>query len=108
MLGWAYWRLEVLCPMDFEKGDLAYDDIVLPYPDDYVEPEHVLHAWQRRDREGTGPRTMIISHRAGYWGPENSWKSLKRAMDLDVEGFEIDVWVTKDGVPIVHHGGPEA
>ena len=43
MLGWAYWRLEVICPMDFEKGDLAYDDIVLPYPDDYVEPEHVLH-----------------------------------------------------------------
>ena len=51
---------------------------------------------------------MIIAHRSGYWGPENSWKSFKRAVDLDMEGFELDVWVTKDGVPIVHHGGPDS
>ena len=45
MVAWANWRLIFLCPVDLEKGDLAIDDIVLPYPDDYVEPEHVLHRW---------------------------------------------------------------
>ena len=87
VIWWANYRLETICPVDLELGDLAYDDIVLPYPEDYVEPEHLMHRWQRESEV----RTMVIAHRGGYWGPENSWKSMKKAIELDSEGLEFDV-----------------
>ena len=84
---WAHFRITTICPVDLEIGDLAYDDIVLPYPDDYVEPEHIMLKWQRE----SPVRTMVIAHRGGYWGPENSWKSMIKAVELDSEGLEFDV-----------------
>ncbi len=48
----------------------------------------------------------VIAHR-GSWltqgAPENSLASLQNAISLGCKGSEFDVWMTKDGVLIVHH-----
>lgn len=48
---------------------------------------------------------MVWSHRGGpIWGPENSIKAFKASIENNVEGVEADICLSKDGVPIVHHG----
>lgn len=49
--------------------------------------------------------TLILGHRGGYFGPENSMKGFKGALDNNLEGIEFDVWLSKDEVPMVVHGG---
>jgi len=44
---------------------------------------------------------------AGLLEPENTLKAFQRAIDLGIDGVELDVWVSKDGVPIVVHGTDE-
>lgn len=54
--------------------------------------------------------TMVLAHR-GLWGkysgnvevPENSRASLLEAQNACMDGVELDVKVTKDGVPILMH-----
>lgn len=50
--------------------------------------------------------TKVIAHR-GYWRtpdyPQNSLASLQRALDLEIYGSELDVWITTDGVLVVNH-----
>ena len=53
----------------------------------------------------SGKRTMVVGHRGGFFGPENSMKCFQGAMDNDLEGIEFDVWLSKDNVPMVLHGG---
>ena len=52
------------------------------------------------------PRTQTIAHR-GDWQPEgsaqNSRTSLQRALDLQIFGSEIDIWLTRDGHIMVNH-----
>ena len=48
---------------------------------------------------------MIIAHRGGDFGPENSMKAFRGAVENKMEGIEFDVWLTSDGVPVVIHGG---
>ena len=55
--------------------------------------------------EESGRRTMVIGHKGGFFGPENSMKCFQRAMDNDLEGIEFDVWLSKDNVLMVLHGG---
>ena len=52
----------------------------------------------------TPPRTQIVAHR-GNSGPmpENSLIAINSAIDLGVDMVEIDVRLTKDGVPILMH-----
>src|SRR4030042_2356264 len=46
----------------------------------------------------------LISHRGGKeFGPENSLKALEKAFKIGVEMVEIDVRMSNDGVPFVHH-----
>jgi glycerophosphoryl diester phosphodiesterase len=49
-------------------------------------------------------RPPIICHR-GHWkdSPENSLTAVRAALELPVEGVEIDVHCTADGVPVVMH-----
>jgi len=49
-------------------------------------------------------RPLVIAHR-GHWGdaPENSLAAVLAALEHPVEGVEIDVHRTADGVPIVMH-----
>jgi len=41
---------------------------------------------------------------AGLLEPENTLLSFQRGIDLDLDGIELDVWVSADGVPIIIHG----
>ncbi len=47
---------------------------------------------------------LIIAHRgASAERPENTLTAFRRALALDVDGIELDVHVTRDGVPVVFH-----
>lgn len=47
---------------------------------------------------------IIIGHRgARGLAPENTLASIKKAIACQVDEVEVDVRVTKDGVPILHH-----
>lgn len=47
---------------------------------------------------------LIIAHRgASAEQPENTLASFRRALALEVDGIELDVRVTRDGVPVVFH-----
>jgi len=39
----------------------------------------------------SGKRTMVIGHRGGFFGPENSIKGFKGAIANNIEGIEFDV-----------------
>lgn len=46
----------------------------------------------------------IIAHRgANREAPENTMAAFQRALALGVQGIELDVQLTRDGVPVVHH-----
>jgi glycerophosphoryl diester phosphodiesterase len=46
----------------------------------------------------------VIAHRSGYKDyPENSISAISNAIDKNIEIIEIDVQLTKDNVPVVHH-----
>ncbi|WP_298708109.1 glycerophosphodiester phosphodiesterase family protein [Chitinophaga sp.] len=51
-------------------------------------------------------RNKIVAHR-GAWkhtaGSQNSITSLREAVRLGCEGTEFDVWLSKDGVPVLSH-----
>lgn len=50
------------------------------------------------------PRPEIIAHRGTPRAhPENSVPGFARALELGVDGIELDVHLTRDGVPVVHH-----
>lgn len=47
---------------------------------------------------------LIIAHRgASAERPENTLASFRRALALEADGIELDVHVTRDGVPVVFH-----
>jgi glycerophosphoryl diester phosphodiesterase len=50
------------------------------------------------------PQPLIIAHRgASAEKPENTLAAFRRALALEVDGIELDVHVTGDGVPVVFH-----
>jgi glycerophosphoryl diester phosphodiesterase len=50
------------------------------------------------------PRPLIIAHRGcALRAPENTLASVRAALELPVDGIEIDVYLTADGVPVVMH-----
>ena len=49
-------------------------------------------------------KPLIIAHRgASVERPENTLAAFRRALGLDVDGIELDVPVTRDGMPVVFH-----
>ncbi|HEX9075950.1 MAG TPA: glycerophosphodiester phosphodiesterase family protein, partial [Anaerolineae bacterium] len=49
-------------------------------------------------------KTLIIAHRgASNWAPENTLAAFQRACALGADGIELDVTLTRDGVPVVIH-----
>ena len=48
-----------------------------------------------------------MAHRGGNFGPDNSMTNFKRAVELKLEGIEFDVWLSKDNVPMLLHGGDD-
>jgi len=50
------------------------------------------------------PRPLAIAHRgASVEAPENTLAAFGRALALDVDGIELDVRLTRDGIPVVFH-----
>ena len=51
-------------------------------------------------------QTQVIAHR-GFWkaqgAAQNSIKALQAAQQAEIYGAEFDIWVTADGVAIIHH-----
>lgn len=54
--------------------------------------------------EVSEPRPLLIAHRAGsgYW-PENSRTAVLGSIQRRYPGIEVDVTLTKDGVPVLAH-----
>ena len=52
-------------------------------------------------------KDMFVEGHRGYCAkyPENTLISFEGAMDLGVDGFEFDIWLTKDKVPVLMHDG---
>lgn len=49
-------------------------------------------------------KPLVISHRgANLYAPQNTLPAFKKALELGVDGFETDVHITKDGVPVICH-----
>lgn len=49
-------------------------------------------------------RTLLLGHRgAPVELPENTMRSFRRAVALGADGVELDVQLTRDGVPVVMH-----
>jgi glycerophosphoryl diester phosphodiesterase len=52
--------------------------------------------------------TMILGHRGGKkFGPDNSLKAFRGALENNLEGIEFDVWLAADNVPVIIHGGED-
>lgn len=53
---------------------------------------------------------IIVEGHRGYCAkyPENTMISYEAAMDLGVDAFEFDVWLTSDKVPVLMHDGNAA
>jgi glycerophosphoryl diester phosphodiesterase len=49
-------------------------------------------------------KPLLISHRGAHReAPENSCRAFERALDYGVDGIEIDVQLSEDGVPMLYH-----
>lgn len=47
---------------------------------------------------------LVIAHRgASAYEPENSLAAFRKARELGADGVELDIHLTADGIPIVHH-----
>ena len=52
-------------------------------------------------------KNIIVEGHRGYAAkyPENTLISFEAAMDLGVDAFEFDVWLTSDKIPVIIHDG---
>lgn len=49
-------------------------------------------------------KVEIVAHRgANREAPENTLEAFQRAVEVGVQGIELDIQLTLDGVPVVHH-----
>ncbi|HKK44270.1 MAG TPA: glycerophosphodiester phosphodiesterase family protein [Balneolaceae bacterium] len=49
-------------------------------------------------------RVMVIAHRgASAYRPENTMAAFEHALELDADMIELDVVLSKDGVPVIFH-----
>lgn len=49
-------------------------------------------------------KTNVISHRgANFFAPQNTLPAFEKALEIGVDGFETDVHLTKDGIPVLCH-----
>jgi len=50
---------------------------------------------------------MIIQGHRGGFKPDNVMSTFKRSVLEGLEAIEIDVWLSKEGDPMVMHGGED-
>lgn len=47
---------------------------------------------------------IIESHRGSKYQPENTLLAFQSAIQIGCEAVELDIWLTKDKVPVIIHG----
>ena len=52
-------------------------------------------------------KMVVMAHRGGNWGADNSLNNFRKGLEAGIEGVETDIWLSKDGVPMVMHGGSD-
>merc|ERR1712029_874282 len=52
-------------------------------------------------------KTVVMAHRGGNFGPDSSMKNFRAAVENGLEGIEFDIWLSKDRIPMVLHGGED-
>lgn len=53
---------------------------------------------------GSGPVTLVLAHRgASHHYPPNTLDAFRAAVVLGADGVELDVQLTREGIPVVHH-----
>ena len=64
----------------------------------------ILYTTDKMNRK-TGPAALkIVGHRgARGLAPENTLAAIRKGLEYKVEAIEIDIRITKDGVPVLHH-----
>lgn len=66
-----------------------------------LAPEGDLNPFRRPP---TGSRPWIIAHRGdSYFAPENTLEAARRAWEAGADAWELDVQLSRDGVPFVLH-----
>ncbi|MGD9075398.1 MAG: glycerophosphodiester phosphodiesterase family protein, partial [Desulfobacteraceae bacterium] len=54
--------------------------------------------------QGKAEEFHVIGHRgAAGLAPENTLAAFSRALDIGVDGMELDVQLSADGIAVVHH-----
>lgn len=48
-------------------------------------------------------KALIIGHRGHFYEVENSLNAFKKAISDKLYGVELDIWLTKDNIPVVIH-----
>ena len=49
-------------------------------------------------------QTLVWAHRgASGYAPENTMAAFEKAVEMEADGIELDVQMTKDGEPVVIH-----
>ena len=100
---------------EWQKGKKKYEFSLSVLPDDLLYREGLvvikptdehLNDYQISVAVTQKATTKVIAHR-GYWQvpnyPQNSLAALQRAIDLEIYGSELDVWITKDGALLINH-----
>ena len=67
-----------------------------------------LHQYKRKSFEifKKNHIPFIESHRGiSKEYPENTLRAFQKSIDYEIDGTELDVWLSKDNVPVVVHGG---
>ena len=50
-------------------------------------------------------RLVVIGHRGGKYDLDNTMSGFHKAVENGIKIVEFDIWMTKDNVPILIHGG---
>jgi glycerophosphoryl diester phosphodiesterase len=63
------------------------------------------HVYSRDGRLPVMSGPLGFAHRgASAHAPENTMRAFALALSMGAAGIETDVWMTADGVPVLHHG----
>lgn len=79
--------------------DIPVEGVNLEEHATLVKAKHLIYSDAYRGK------TMVIGHRGGKFGPDNSMETIKAAVENQLEGIEFDVWLCKDEELMLLHGG---
>ena len=65
-------------------------------------------AFDSVNRKKSKKKVYIECHRGFHTeAPENTLAAFKKAIELNVDSIELDIWLTKDEIPVVIHGSED-